>query len=212
MKYIVFIVFFVSCIIAQELIVEKQKEFSVEIDPNLYSSTFSINMEEFDQSIIENNFEKSIQITNKFNICKGGKYTINPHYKRKSFVGYISFNCRFTQKDIYEELLSQIKKLRGKLSQNRIQLANNSEALEEAREKLETMALVFPKEYSHFLKQNLQADRCFVDKIIFNNMNRGISPYMLSSNESLRKTKVSVPIEEKLKHTLRTNYIFKCIY
>lgn len=211
MKYILLTVCLYGILFGQDLLVEKQQRFTIQSDPNLYTSNFSLQMEEFQQNIIEENFHKAVTLVNSYGICKGGKYTIHPHYKNKTYQGYINFTCRFQDTKKYEKLLDKIKALKGKLSQGTIQALNDQNTLDIIEKQLEIKALSFPSTYNQFLVDNLNGfNNCLVQKISFNNTTgQTPMPYLLRSNES-SASKVTLPIHEKLKHTLIVNYVFKC--
>ncbi len=198
-----------SMMFAQDLIIQKQKKFQLDIEPNLYKSGFSINLEEYDQKTIESSFQKLIEIVKEYPICKGGEYNINPHYKKKTYIGYIDFNCQFSDEKRYEKLLDEVKTIDGKLSQRRIQASSSENILEESQNSLEKMALAFPSDYVLFLQESLKDKECVVSKISFSNRGGNITPFMLRSAE-MAKSKVTLPIKEKLKHTMSVDYTFTC--
>lgn len=211
MRYIFLVVYLYGIVFGQDLLIEKQQKFTIESDPNLYTSNFSLQMEEFNQNTIEENFQKAIALVKSYNMCKGGKYTIRPHYKNKTYQGYINFNCKFQDTKNYEKLLDTIKTLKGKLSQGTIQALNNQNILNTVEKQLEVKALTFPLQYKKFLGDNLEGFKtCQVEKISFNHMGGTPFPYLLRSNEALT-SKVTLPIKEKLKHTLTVNYVFRCL-
>jgi hypothetical protein len=208
-KFIVLLIVSVS-VFSQELIIEKNKEFQVEILPNMYTSNFSLRIESSYEKPIEVNFQKAIKIVSKSDICKGGKYNIYPNTTKKNYQGYINFDCKFQAKKDYEELLEKIKKLDGKVSQGRISLSNTKQSIQDTQNKLEKMALEFPFDYSLYLEKNLSGFDCEASKISFNSSNYTPTPFLLRSAKANSETVVTPPIEEEIVHSLRVNYVFTC--
>jgi len=209
MKYILGTLCLAASVYAHEVIIEKQKSFYKELKPNSYTSSFSVQMEEHKENTIEKEFQKLLKTVASYDMCEGGKYRINPHYKNDTYQGYINFNCSFEDKQSYEKLLSEVKSYKGKVSQGQIGLLNNEESIKKVKTELEKMALAYPKVYSEFLSKNLEGyTKCQVKTIDLQSENRGFAPSFLRSNEA--KTDVSVPLDEKVKHTLNVHYTFSC--
>jgi hypothetical protein len=210
MKKLLVLLIGVISVLAQEITIEKNKEFQLETLPDIYKSSFSIRMENSHEKPIETNFQNLINVVNKTDICEGGTYNIYPNTQNNTFHGYINFTCEFRLKDEYEQLLDKVKSFDGKLSQGRITLSNTQKSIQDTQNRLERMALQFPFDYSLFLQKTLSGFECEASKVSFDSSGHNPTPYLLRSAKATSQTVVTPPIQEQIVHSLRVNYTFKC--
>lgn len=210
MKQLLVLLIFTIFGLAQELIIEKTKDFQIETLPDIYQSSFSLRMENSHEKPIEINFQKAIKLANESDICDGGKYNIYPNNQNNTYQGYINFHCEFKLKQKYEQLLEKIKTLDGKLSQGRISLSNTKQSILDTQNKLEKMALQFPFDYSIFLQRNLSGFVCEASKVSFDTSGHNPTPFLLRATKVVNETVVTPPIQEQIVHSLKVHYTFKC--
>lgn len=206
------ILYFIIILNLNALDISKQKVFTTTIKPSIQIASFSLNHIAKTSNEIENLFNKAISIVNKSNICKGGQYRIYPDYKyidnKKIEIGYnsnMNFQCEFEDITLYEKLLTKIKKLNMKLTQNKIYYNVSDTKNEEEKSKLELKAYNYAKQYT--VKLNDIFQKCEIKSISFNDYNAPIQYKMLARQES---TTITSPIEEDIQISLNVNYLFNC--
>jgi uncharacterized protein YggE len=192
--------------------ISKQKTFTTSISPTIQATSFSLNHIAKTSSEIEKIFNKAIRIATKSKICSGGQYRIYPDYKyvenRKIENGYNSnlyFQCEFSDNGEYEEILTKIKKLNVKLTQNKISYKITEKQTENEKSKLEFLAFDYAKLYTQKLTNIF--NNCKIKSISFNQYNTPIQYKTLSREES---TTVSSPIQEDIEISLKVDYLFDC--
>jgi uncharacterized protein YggE len=206
------ILYFIIILNLNALDISKQKVFTTTIKPSIQIASFSLNHIAKTSNEIENLFNKAISIVNKSNICKGGQYRIYPDYKyidnKKIEIGYnsnMNFQCEFEDITLYEKLLTKIKKLNMKLTQNKIYYNVSDTKNEEEKSKLELKAYNYAKQYT--VKLNDIFQKCEIKSISFNDYNAPIQYKMLTTQET---TTITSPIEEDIQISLNVNYLFNC--
>ncbi len=211
MRFVFLCVIALSELFSGTIEINKNKEFEVSIKPDMYKSTFSLNIRDNEQSNIEDKFAEAIDIVSKNEICKGGKYNIYPHHKKDQYNGYINFKCQFEDKTIYEELLSKIKNIDNiKLSQGQIDQINAKDQIELTNEKLEAKALVFPSTYEKFLEDNMLGFKCKTKRISFGGSNHMEPMPMYMESARVANTKVTLPVQNNVTYKKRVAYTFLC--
>ncbi len=209
----IFATSFLTLINLYALDISKQKVFTVSVTPTTQTSSFSLSHIAKTSKMIETLFAKAIKLTEKSDICKDGQYRIYPDYKyvenRKVEIGYnsnINFNCEFDDYKKYERLLTKIKKLNLKLTQNKISYKVSEQTNEKEKSKLEFISYNYGKQYSS--KLNKVFNNCKIKSIaLHNSYNAPVQYKALARQES---TTVTSPIKDDIQISLNVNYIFQC--
>lgn len=223
MKFLVLFLAFTSCIIANDsLEIEKNKLFEEAIETKTMQASFSLNGKNKHQNILEHSISKVIDIAKKGG-CFGGKYRIHPNYIYDKNIqvmdGYytqVNFQCEFTNSDIYESVLTEIKKVDTlNLTQGEISYVLSKEMIQNATENLEIKALQYGQKYSELLNDKLDDYKnCMVSKLSFkeenfHNYNANVRTMKMFQTQG-ESTTVTNPIENKQNVSLRAYYTFKC--
>ncbi len=202
------------------LTISKSKEFTLEHQPKFKQTSFDVTIEHNDQNIIENKIQTISKSVKKSDICTGGQYRIRPNYrwenKTKINLGYTSnirFSCTFVDKKVYELLLDSVKSVSGiKLNQNEIRFIQTKEDKIEQTKKLEDLAFKYAKRYAKRLNNSFES--CKIDSI---NLNSNYSTFTtqpdlmrLSKVQMDAESKVTVPINDTFKNSIKVDYKFLC--
>jgi len=200
--------------------ISKSQDFSLQHKAKFKQTSFEVTIENKDQNIIEDTIHKLNNSVKKSNICTGGEYQIYPKYRwdehKKIDMGYtshINYNCQFEHKQNYEYLLDDVKKIKGiKLKQNRVSFVQTQEEKVQKTQELENIAFDFAKVYVQKLNKKFNA--CKIESI---NLSSNHSVYLrkqnamaLSNERSKPISKVSVPLNNAFKNSLKVDYIFLC--
>jgi len=144
----------------------------------------------------------------------------NSYYKQRKriFVGYtsrISFNCTFKETDKYDNIISQIKRLKLKeLSLGTIYWKATQKEIDNSYDKLESIALKYSLEYSKKLNNTFKNSSCETLNINFNPKYTIARPYsnsmLKSASRSSFDSVTTQPIKEDKKISLKVAYEFEC--
>lgn len=196
--------------------ITKSKQFDIFVNPSFQTASFSLSHTSNKSIDIEKKFKKAVEYAKEGQICKGGNYSIYPRYKyvnnsriADGYSSHINFRCEFDNVKKYEELLSKIKKLNSKLTQNQIQYKNTHKQKDEANKQLEQEAYDYAKKYRNYL--NKQFKNCNIKKIDFTENNAIGMQHRLYAEKSSMKDSISTsPIKDKLKYSLTVRYTYSC--
>lgn len=207
-------IFFLSFLLIQSYALEitKQKTFTSYIVPTKQTTSFILNYASRSSNQIEKLFEKAISTVEKSTICKGGQYRIYPQYQyiqnRKIANGYnsnINFNCEFEDIELYEKLIKKIKRLRSKLTQNKISYKVSEQQIEKEKSNLEIDAYNYAKQYTK--KLNNTFSKCSIKSVSFSSPHQ---PTLYRTMIKEEKTTTTAPIDEEVKIKLNVRYLFDC--
>ncbi|MEA3289215.1 MAG: SIMPL domain-containing protein [Campylobacterota bacterium] len=197
--------------------ISKSKTFTDKITPTVQSSSFSLQHRSHNDRAIEQIFKKAINIVKRGNICEGGQYRIFPVYKYinnqrvdDGYNSYINFNCEFKDIKEYEKVISNIKTLNTKITQDKISYITTVIQIDSMNKQLEQKAYDYSKSYKEYLSSLF--GNCKTQKISFVNQHNKV-PYPLRSLASAKSNEaiVTSPIKDDIDYSLNVNYTFKCI-
>ncbi|MGB3751778.1 MAG: hypothetical protein WA945_09445 [Arcobacteraceae bacterium] len=194
--------------------INKHKIFTVNSEQESFKTSFKVATKAQNSHQIENRFKDAIELAKKSSICKGGEYRVYPNYKYvksqridDGYRGEVLFQCAFENKNGYEKLINDIKKIKDiELTQNQIQIVAKDKTSD-----LEKLSYEYSLDYIVELDQYFS--KCTVDEITFLNYNQSIPTTYLRKTmaaESDMNTSVTAPIENLLIQSINVNYRFVC--
>lgn len=207
-----------NILFANEFSVEKSKEFSIEATPTIMETTFSISKHFMSYNSIQKTFNEIVEDIKKEQICKGGQYSISPHYNwdknKRVFDGYdgrVSFKCQFKASDEFNKILKNIDNKAIEFSLSPIQWKIEDKEQTILERSVEKQALHYVKDEAKFLSHELNAS-CKITNISFNKSNQFNPQPMAYAEQNLMMSKsiTTSPIKENLKITQKVAYKFSC--
>ncbi|MEA3352563.1 MAG: hypothetical protein U9Q33_01930 [Campylobacterota bacterium] len=211
---IIVTLFFIFVLSIKAVEISKSKVFSSSIIPNVLTTSFTLKHKAQNDNEIEKLFQKAINIAKKSDICKGGSYKIYPSYRyinnkrlNDGYNSYLDFNCRFQNINSYEKLISNIKHLNAKLTQNKIKYISTDQQKESSVKMLEVLAYKYAISYKKYL--NEQFKDCKIKSISFSNSLQN-DPIALKRMILSQDTTTTSPVKDEIKHKINVNYTFLC--